>query len=337
MDKLFENYSLKKHNTFGIDVKARYYYEFTKSEEIIFFLKVNKISNIKKLILGSGSNIVFTKDFDGIVIHPKVPGIQIVKETTDFVLIKIGAGEIWDSFVNYCCLNNYGGAENLSLIPGTVGATPVQNIGAYGVEVKDIIEEVEAVNIETQEITKFKNKDCKFEYRNSIFKNELKNKYIITYVTYKLSKNPVLNINYGKINDELKKNKNKNIDSVREAVINIRNRKLPDPKKIGNAGSFFKNPIIDNKKTQELKKKFPGIVSYKVSETKDKIAAGWLIEQCGLKGKNYGKVGTYKDQALVIVNYGDATGNDIYNFAKDIQQTVYDKFGIILNMEVSIV
>ncbi|MCK5822551.1 MAG: UDP-N-acetylmuramate dehydrogenase [Bacteroidales bacterium] len=337
MDKLFENYSLKNHNTFGIDVNARYYYEFSATEEIVFFLRENPVSKIKKIILGLGSNIVFTKDFDGIVIHPKVRGLQVVEETTEHVLLKIGAGEIWDNFVNYCCKKNYGGAENLSLIPGMIGASPVQNIGAYGVEAKDIIEEVEAVNIETQEIKKFRNQDCKFEYRNSIFKNELKGKYIVTYVTYKLSKKPVLNICYGKIKDELKKFNKKDISTVREAIINIRNRKLPDPEKIGNAGSFFKNPIIDCKKTQELRKEFPNIVSYKVSETKDKIATGWLIEQCGLKGKNFGKVGTYKDQALVIVNYGDATGKDVFNLAKDIQQTVYDKFGIIIDMEVNIV
>ncbi|RLD62638.1 MAG: UDP-N-acetylenolpyruvoylglucosamine reductase [Bacteroidetes bacterium] len=337
MDKLFENYSLKNHNTFGIDVNARYYYEFSAAEEIVYFLKENPVSGIKKLILGSGSNIVFTQDFEGIVIHPKIRGVQIVEETTEYVLLKIGAGEVWDNFVNYCCKKNYGGVENLSLIPGMVGASPVQNIGAYGVEAKDVIEEVEAVNIETQKIEKFKNKDCKFEYRNSVFKNELKGKYIVTYVTYKLSKKPVLNTSYGKIQEELKNCKNINITSIRDAIINIRNRKLPDPEKIGNAGSFFKNPIVDSKKTQELKKDFPNIVSYKISETKDKIAAGWLIEQCGLKGKNFGKVGTYKDQALVIVNYGDATGKDVFNLAKDIQQKVYDKFGLALNMEVNIV
>jgi UDP-N-acetylmuramate dehydrogenase len=180
MDKLFENYSLKNHNTFGIDVNTKYYYEFSSTEEIVFFLKENSVSNIKKLILGAGSNVVFTKDFDGIVIHPRDRGVQIVEETTESILLKVGAGEVWDNFVNYCCKRNYGGAENLSLIPGMVGATPVQNIGAYGVEAKDIIEEVEALNIDTQEIEKFNNEDCKFEYRNSIFKNELKGKYIVT-------------------------------------------------------------------------------------------------------------------------------------------------------------
>ena len=337
MLKLYENYSLKQHNTFCIDVRARYFFEFTNYKELFSLLNNNKFSDIPKLILGAGSNILFIRDFDGIIIHPKIKGKKIIVENEQSVLIKAGAGESWDDFVEYSVSNNYQGIENLSLIPGTVGASPIQNIGAYGVEVKNVIENVEAVNLETQEIRIFSNKECKFGYRDSIFKNGHKNKYIITYVTFHLNRHTILKTSASsEIDKELEKSNKIDITNIRKAIINIRSRKLPDPKEIGNAGSFFKNPFINIKKADELKKLYPSIPFYS-DKSKEKVPAAWLVEQCGWKGRRIGDAGIHKNHSLILINYGKATGNDILHLAKQIQQSVIRKFNIKLETEVNII
>jgi len=336
MDSFLTNYSLKNYNTFGIDVLTKYFYQFSTVDEIKYFLKQSEYHNINSLTMGGGSNILFSKNFDGIIYYPQIKGIEKIKETKQHVFVKAAASEIWDDFVNYCVINNLCGIENLSNIPGTVGATPVQNIGAYGVEIKDTIYEVEALNIENLKIHKFSNKLCEFAYRNSIFKKTLKNKYIILNVIFKLNKTPNFVINYGAIESELKNIKNYTISDIRNIIINIRKCKLPDPILIGNAGSFFKNPIVNSEFINTLKKEYNSLPTFKVSNDKEKIAAGWLIEQCGWKGKKIGNVGVYINQALVIVNYGNAKGSEILEFSKEIQKSVYNKFGINLETEVNI-
>ena len=334
---IHKNYSLKKHNSFGLDVYARYFIKLTDQQQVIDFIK-SDLSNIRPLlIIGEGTNVLFRKDFSGLIVNPKIPGIETVKETPQYIILRVGAGENWDSFVNFCVENNYSGIENLSLIPGSVGACPIQNIGAYGAEVRRVVENVEAVDIETSDIKIFSNKDCDFSYRNSIFKASLKNKYIITHITFRLNKTHEFITSYGSIEKELDKFPETNILNIRSAIINIRKSKLPDPSETGNAGSFFINPVVSLEQANSIRQYYPKMPYFKVTKNEVKLSAAWLIEQSNWKGKRIGQVGTYKKQPLVLVNYGDATGNEIYNVAKKIQKTVKNNFAVDLEMEVNVI
>ena len=332
-----ENYSLKNHNTFGVDAKAKYFAIFNSEEELADLLKSEITQKEPLFILGGGSNILLTKNFDGLVLANEIKGIEIVSENENYNTIKVGAGEVWHDFVLWSIEKNLSGIENLALIPGLVGASPMQNIGAYGVEVKDVVESVDFIEIDSGNKKTIENSACNFGYRDSIFKHELKGKVVITKVVLKLSRRPLNKTTYGAIDGELK---NLNLEAspknIAQAVINIRNSKLPDPKVLGNSGSFFKNPVIETTKFKKLKKEFPEIVGYKVSETESKIAAGWLIDNAGLKGYRKADAGVYKNQALVLVNYGNATGLEIINLAKEIQEVVKEKYGIQIELEVNI-
>ncbi|UII25462.1 UDP-N-acetylmuramate dehydrogenase [Fulvivirga maritima] len=332
--------SLKPYNTFGLEAKTRLYTEVNSIKELQETLKTEEAKSNPLLILGGGSNILLTQDFDGLTIKNTITGKTIVEETDDFVLIKVGAGEVWHHFVTYAIEQNWGGTENLSLIPGTVGAAPMQNIGAYGIEIKEIFESLEAVNIETGEIETFNKEQCQFGYRESVFKRNLKGKYIIAHVTFKLSKKDhQLHIEYGAIKSMLEelKIKSPTIQDVSQAVISIRQSKLPDPKEIGNSGSFFKNPTITNIDFESLKVDYPNIPGYELPDNEVKVPAGWLIEQAGWKGYTNGNIGVHKKQALVLVNYGGGNGNDIWALAQEIQASVVKKFGIELHPEVNII
>ena len=337
MDK---NKSLFKYNTFGIDVLAKYFVSFSSLDELQKVTATNSFNSEKLLILGGGSNILLTKDFDGIVLKNNIKGINILKETKNDVALEIGAGENWHQLVMYCIDKNYGGIENLSLIPGNVGAAPMQNIGAYGVELKDTFVYLEAFNIRDRKIEIFKNKDCEFGYRESIFKKELKNKYIITKVVLKLSKHShKINTNYGDIQKELEALKitNPSIKDVSNAVIKIRKSKLPDPEQIGNSGSFFKNPVISKSIFNQIILKHPNIAHYVLDNNNVKIAAGWLIENAGWKGKTISTYGVHKKQALVLVNYGGTSGKDIYELSCKIIKDIKEKFNIELEREVNVI
>ncbi len=336
MIKIYENYSLKNLNTFNINVRADFFVAPVSEAEVQEIIFESKFKNIPKLILGGGSNILFTRNFNGLIIHPQLKGINIESETKDYVIIKVGAAEIWDEFVKWSVERNFGGIENLSLIPGNVGACPVQNIGAYGVEVKDSIYEVHTIDLHTCKSRKFSNSDCKFNYRDSIFKNQLKNQYLITDVYFKLSKKSTFNIAYGNILKELEKFESISLKTIRQAVINIREAKLPDPKETPNAGSFFKNPRVSKQKYQELIKQFPNIVAYPINENYLKLAAGWLIDQSGLKGKSLYRAGVHKNQALVLVNLANASGKEVLELANLVKTTVFKNFGISLDFEVNI-
>ena len=330
-----KNISLKPFNTFGIDAVAQQFISISSVEELKEVIK----KNATFFILGGGSNILFTKEQIPYVIHLNIKAIEIINYADEDVFVKVAAGEEWHSFVLWCIEHDFGGLENLSLIPGNVGASPIQNIGAYGVEVKDIIEEVETLEIATLQKKVFSNSDCKFGYRDSIFKKELKGKYIITAVTFKLkTRNHNLHINYGAIGEELIKNNisNPTIKDISNSVIAIRESKLPNPSAIGNGGSFFKNPVINIQHFQELQQKYPTIPHYSVSETEVKIPAGWIIEQAGLKGIKKGNTGVHSEQALVIVNYGNATGAEILSLSTEIQIAIKAFFDINLEIEVNI-
>ena len=336
--KLLQNYPLQDVTTFHAKVFAKYYTVFSSVEFLKQILSSPEVKSMPYIILGGGSNVLFTGNFDGVIIRNAIEGIDIIKEEGDSVFVKANAGERWHDVVLYSVSRNYGGIENLSLIPGTVGAGPIQNIGAYGVELKDVLQEVEAMNIHTLEIRKFSNAECKFGYRDSIFKEEEKGNYIILSVTLKLSKNPKVNVSYGTLNKELEAMgvTHPTIKDVSNAVIKIRSSKLPDPDKIGNAGSFFKNPVIPNNQFENIKVSHPNIVSFPATEGHTKLAAGWLIEQCGWKGKRIGDAGVHKDQAMVLVNYANATGKEIYELSAQIINSVKEKFGIELEREVNI-
>ncbi len=337
--QILEYHSLKKFNTFGIDISAKYFAEFSSIADIQEILSNPNHLKSKKLILGGGSNLLFTKNFDGLVLKNNLKGIELVKEDTDFYYVKSAAGEVWHEFVLHCIKKNYAGLENLSLIPGNVGASPMQNIGAYGVEIKDLFYELEAFSIADKTIRKFNKSECKFGYRESIFKHELKNKFIITSVTFKLLKKPLFNTSYGAIETELGAMgiKEKTIKTISQAVCNIRNSKLPNPAEIGNAGSFFKNPEVVKGKYEFLKIKYPEMVGYNLENGNVKLAAGWLIEKAGWKGKNFGDAGVHKFQALVLVNYGNAKGNEIFDLSQKILDSVKEKFGVELEREVNII
>lgn len=331
--KIQKNISLKSYNTFGIDVNALEFCEVKSVTELITVLE----NNDDFFILSGGSNILLTKPVEQLVLHINIKGIEIISETKNTVIVTVNAGENWHEFVLWSLKNDFGGLENLSLIPGKVGTTPIQNIGAYGVEVKDCIEKVCAIDIKTQKEISFTNLDCNFGYRNSIFKNEVKGQYIITSVSFKLTKNKhQLRYNYGAIKDELALNDlNPTIQNISTSIISIRERKLPDPNKIGNSGSFFKNPIVEKSIFEDIYTLHPKMPFYK-TENKFKIPAGWLIEQCGFKGKRFGDAGVHKNQALVLVNYGNAKGEEILSLAKNIRESVKIKFKILLEMEVNI-
>ena len=336
---IIENYPLLKLNTFGVDVKAKYFTSINTINELIELTKTNLFKDLELLILGGGSNILFTKDFDGLVILNNIKGKEIIDQNQQSIFLKIGAGENWHELVMYCVDNGWGGIENLSLIPGNTGTAPMQNIGAYGVEIKETFVELEALEISSGNIVKFNNSDCEFGYRESVFKNKMKNQYIILNITLELKKNPVLNINYGDVKAILERQKIKNpaIKEVSSAIISIRQSKLPDPKKIGNSGSFFKNPIVSLNQLEQIKKKYPKVVNYEINENEFKIAAGWLIERAGWKGKKFNNYGVHEKQALVLVNYGLANGMEIFELSEKIILDIKDKFGITLEREVNII
>ncbi len=333
------NISLKEFTTFGIAVSAKLFCEINSINELKSILSEPSLLQEEKLILGGGSNLVFTKDYEGVVIKMNLRGIEVVEEDGVHIWLKVGAGEIWHEFVLYCIDNNWQGVENLSFIPETVGEEHMQNIGAYGVEIKDVFGSLEAVNIATGEMETFSHEQCQFGYRESVFKHTMKGQYIICSVTFRLNKNPSYNTSYGAIKNTLEANGIQEISAkaISDAVIQIRQNKLPDPSKIGNAGSFFKNPTVDFIDYEGLKAEFPKIPAYELPESKFKIPAAWLIEQCGWKGKRLGEIGVHTNQPLVLVNYGEGKGTDIKNLALEIQKSVTDKFGIALSMEVNIV
>ena len=333
-----QNKSLKKYNTFGLDVTADYFTSIHSIDDLIHVLQDKQFATMPKMFLGGGSNVLLTKDYRGLIIHNCLNGIEVVKRDDAFVYVKAASGEGWHDFVLYCIDKGFGGVENMSLIPGSVGAGPMQNIGAYGVEMKDVFYELEALNLSSLQVEKFSNVDCKFGYRESVFKNEKKDQYFIVAVTFRLSLNPTVNTTYGAIQQQLKAMnvENPTIKNVSDAVIAIRSSKLPNPAVLGNSGSFFKNPEISTTEYERLRNEFPNVVGYPTNAGY-KLAAGWLIEQCGWKGKVVGNCGSHKDQALVLVNYGNATGDEIYQLALAIQDSVFEKFQVRIVPEVNII
>ncbi|UCE93958.1 MAG: UDP-N-acetylmuramate dehydrogenase [Flavobacteriaceae bacterium] len=330
-----KNVSLKAYNTFGIDVIAEKFAEVSSADSLASLLSVNK----DVIILSGGSNILLTKDLSRPVVLINNKGIKIIEKTGDHVLVRAEAGENWHEFVMWCLKKDFGGLENLSLIPGNVGTSPMQNIGAYGVEIKDRFVSLEAMEIKTGKILSFSKEQCAFGYRESIFKNELKGQYVILSVTFKLSvKNHAIVDGYGAIKEQLRKDgvKNPTIQNISDAVIKIRQSKLPDPKDIGNSGSFFKNPVISEEHFKQIQSDFPDMPFYRISEELVKVPAGWLVETSGFKGKRYGDAGVHKKQALVLVNYDKATGSEVLEVARKIQNTVKTNFNIALEMEVNI-
>ncbi len=332
------DFSLKGFNTFGIDVRAKEFVVVKAHQDLFDLISKRDLTREKFLMLGSGSNILFTKDFEGLLIKNEIVGIDVVHEDNQHIWLRVGAGMIWHELVLYCIERGWGGLENLSLIPGTVGASPIQNIGAYGVEVKDLIDEVEGIDLIHKNTRTIKSQECEFGYRSSVFKTSLKNSFLITAVVFRLNKQHQLHVEYGAIRDELARMKvdHPTIKDVSNAVISIRQSKLPDPNIIGNAGSFFKNPVVSAKKLNELKAIFPGIVSFPFGN-EFKLAAGWLIEQAGWKGHREGNVGCHEKQALVLVNHGNASGLEILQLAQKIQHSVHSTFGVELEMEVNVI
>jgi UDP-N-acetylmuramate dehydrogenase len=340
MIQIEENINLKPFNTFGIAVNTRYFSKVRTSEELLELTQTHVFKNEKHLILGGGSNILFTSDFDGLIIKTELKGIEVIDESDEVVTIKAQSGELWHDLVLHCVHQQWGGIENLSLIPGTVGASPIQNIGAYGVELKDVLKEVECIDLTTGEKLTFNNSECAFGYRDSIFKHQLKEKIFISSITLSLTKkNHLFNTSYGAIADTLKAMNlhEVSIQSISDAVIQIRKNKLPDPTHLGNAGSFFKNPVISFTHYQSLQKTFSTIPGYHSVNQEVKVPAGWLIEQCGWKGKRINHVGVHAYQALVIVNYDNATGEEIFDLAQQIITSVKQKFYITLTPEVNII
>lgn len=333
-----ENISLQPYNTFGIAATARYFAPFQSLDELEDILSVKAQQPQPTFVLGGGSNVLLTKDVDALVIKNEIDGIDVVKEDDDFVYVKAGAGVNWHRFVLYCVENGFAGAENLSLIPGNVGASPMQNIGAYGVEIKDIFHELEAYHVGDKSLQTFSLSECEFGYRESIFKRKRKGQFIITSVIYRLNKKPVFHTSYGAIQQELEKMgvKDFSIRAISDAVIRIRTSKLPDPKQVGNAGSFFKNPAVKNEHLATIQQSYPDVPAFPLDDDHVKVPAGWLIEQCGWKGFRRGDAGCYAKQALVLVNYGKATGSEIFALSEEILQSVNDRFGVELEREVNI-
>lgn len=332
------NYPLKNFNTFGIALNAPFFSSFTDEQELLSLLNYVKAGQKEVLILGGGSNVLFTKQPQDWILKNEIKHFEIAEDSKDYAIVKSGAGNIWHEFVLETLKHNLFGLENLSLIPGCVGAAPMQNIGAYGVEIKSTFHHLDAIEIATMKNVSFNNQECKFGYRESVFKNIYKKKYVITHVYFKLSKIFQANIEYGAIKEQLTAMgiEKPTAKDVSNAVIAIRQSKLPDPKVLGNAGSFFKNPTISNEQFLPLKEKFPNMVSYPVANNEVKIAAGWLIEQCGLKGFRENDYGVHKNQALVLVNYGNASGSEIFQLSEMVIENVKSKFGITLEREVNI-
>jgi UDP-N-acetylmuramate dehydrogenase len=332
-----KNVSLKPYNTFGLDVQAKLMARVDSISNLQEILADSSLRNEERFILGGGSNVLLTKDIDALVIKNEISGIELIDETEDSFFVKSGAGIVWHELVMHCIANDYAGIENLSLIPGNVGAAPMQNIGAYGVELKDVFHSLEAVELATGNIHTFDASECEFGYRESVFKRKLKGEHVISSVTFRLNKKANLNTSYGAIDQELERLgiSSPTIKDISKAVIGIRQSKLPDPKKLGNSGSFFKNPVVPTSKYEELKTKHTNIPGYPAGEN-IKLAAGWLIEQCGWKGKVVGNTGSHAKQALVLVNYGNATGVEIFNLSERIMKSVYDTFGVQLEREVNV-
>jgi UDP-N-acetylmuramate dehydrogenase len=338
MLQIQENVSLKNFNTFGVDANARYFVEISHKEELTELFLDPQWKTTETLVLGGGSNMLLINNFDGLVIRINIRGIEHRLSHND-VFVEAGAGEVWNDLVNYCVIRGYAGVENLTLIPGSVGAAPIQNIGAYGVELQDVFHNCTAFELATGNFKTFDKADCRFDYRESIFKSELKNQYIITSVKLQLSLTPHLNLKYGALEQELANRQitAPTIKDVSQVVAQIRVSKLPHPSTIGNAGSFFKNPVVTPAQFAEVLAKFPGVVHYPAAQGMVKLAAGWLIEQCGWKGKVTGRTGTWKNQALVLVNHGGATGEEVYRFSSEIIDSVYAKFGVMLQREVNVI
>lgn len=340
MQTIQKNACLKPFNTFGIDAKARYFAAVHTPEELHSILSDKTFAHMPKLVLGDGSNILFTRNYDGLVIKNAIKNIQPVLEDENHVWLKIGGGENWHDFVMYCIQQGYGGIENLSLIPGTVGAAPIQNIGAYGVELCDVFSTLEAMNLQDGSLQTFTHQECQFGYRDSVFKSLYKNQFAILSVVLKLDKKPKFRIEYGNIQETLDamQIKDLSIKAISDAIIHIRRSKLPDPKELGNAGSFFKNPLISASDFTELKKLFPSIPSFPVENSHSiKIPAAWLIEQCGFKGKRFGDAGVHEKQALILVNYNASNGTAILELAQQIQKSVQEKFSVKLTPEVNLI
>ena len=337
--KIHHDFSLKKLNTFGIDVRAKHLVKIRTSDELTKFIQSDQYQNDNVLVLGGGSNILFTKDFDGLVLKVEVEGIHVVREDDNYFWVKAGAGVVWQDLVESCIKANFAGLENLSLIPGTVGAAPIQNIGAYGVEIKDNCEAVEAIDLADGTKRYFTNGECAFGYRDSIFKNELRGKYLITNVVFRMAKNPILKINYGTVQSTLNETGKKefSIRDVSDAIIKIRSSKLPDPEKVGNAGSFFKNPVIPQSLYTAIKKSYPNTPFYEQPNNMIKIPAAWMIDQCDLKGMKYNGAAVHHKQPLVLINQENATGADIVALSHKIQAEVRDRFGIQLEPEVRVI
>ncbi len=338
--QILENFSLKPYNTFSIDVNANLFGTFSNAFELEELLQTSNLKpQTSNLVLGGGSNILFTKNFDGLILKNEVKGIEKIKEDDEHVYVKTGAGENWHRFVLYCLDQSWAGVENLSLIPGNVGASPMQNIGAYGVEIKEAFHELEAWHIKEKKLVKFGLRECEFGYRESVFKRKYRNQFVIINVTYRLNKKPRFNTSYGAIEQELERMEVKalSIQCISQAVINIRSSKLPDPACMGNAGSFFKNPEVHIIQFEKLKRDFPGIVGYPQANGRVKLAAAWLIEQCGWKGFRKGDAGCHGRQALVLVNYGQATGKEIFDLSEMILHSVKRKFNVELEREVNII
>lgn len=334
---IYEKVSLKNYNTFGLNVKADCLAIFKSEENVLHFLEKSAGQNQNYLVLGGGSNLLFTCDFHGTIIKPEMEEISLEEKKENYVIISAGAGVIWDSLVESTVGHGLGGLENLSLIPGLVGATPVQNIGAYGAEVKDTIEKVRAISLTDGSIRNFNKEECRFGYRDSIFKHELKGKYLITRVYFKLSTKPKLSLEYGSLKEEMNMEGTHSLSNVRKVVINSRENKLPDPKLIGNAGSFFKNPYVDTVFAEKLKSEYPTLPVFQDNSGGTKIAAGWLIEKCGWKGKRIGDAGVHDKQALIIINHGNATGKELYDLSELIRTSVFERFGINLEREVEVI
>lgn len=335
--KILRDYSLLPHNTFGMDVKASVFIEYASVEELKEVLSLYVKDN-QWLHIGKGSNLLFTGDFSGIILHSAIKGYEVIHEDTNEVVVRVGAGEVWDDFVAMTVENEWYGAENLSLIPGEVGASAVQNIGAYGIEAKDLIVGVEAIEVSTGKESIFKNEECGYAYRESVFKSSLKYQYLVTHVSYRLKKTPCYHLDYGNIGLELEKQKVRlTLANVRQAIISIREAKLPDPKLQGNAGSFFMNPVISREHFEALLVDYPLMPHYEVDAESIKIPAAWMIDQCGWKGKRLGRAGVHDKQALVLVNLGGAVGTEVIALSEAIQKSVYEKFGINILPEVNFI
>ena len=331
---MFKNYSLKNYNSFRVNHKANFFLKIENDKSLIDFLSDKKFKNEKKLIIGGGSNILFTKDYEGVILYSCIKGIHILEENDNHIKLKVGSGENWDDFVKFCVNKNWYGIENLSLIPGSVGAAPIQNIGAYGVEIKDYIYDVNGIDLKNNLKKTYTNKSCDFEYRDSIFKRELKNDFFVTEVTFILNKNKKFTLDYSELKNI--NGQNLTIQNVRDKIIEIRNSKLPDPKLLANAGSFFKNPVINIKIAKNIKEKYNDFKYYQINESMVKISAAWLIEKSGWKGHKEKNIGVYNKHALVLVNYSSENGKDIKILSKKIKESVLEKFNVTLEKEVNI-